>query len=115
MPRLAHLLLLILLAIALPFTAWAGQAQLSQPCPMHMADGLSEHADGADCCVDLAQLAKTASPCKSGQECKTASWAQALVVPLFLPVRNAAVPTIYLPSQPSCADPSGVWRPPCLI
>lgn len=66
----------------------------------------------ADCCVDPADMGKTVSPCKTGQECKTGAQAQLFATSTLSPIQHHA-PLVSLLIDPlRNADPCGVWRPP---
>ncbi|GAB3245159.1 hypothetical protein [Chitinimonas naiadis] len=113
-PLLRHFLLL-LIAVALPLSAWANVVGNAQPpCPMMAGEGVSMQAMKAkmDCCADAADLAKTGSPCKTGQECKTGSLGQITKVAVFTSVQNDSPLVGHQANRLPAAEPSGVWRPP---
>jgi len=119
-PPIDRSLLTLLLALTLPFTAWAGVALPAQPCPMQAmmvaTVSATAQAEGKmDCCADAATAAKTGKPCKVGQECPSGTQAQPVVAIAAAPVLNTSprIPT----AQPFAAStgPTGVWRPPISV
>ena len=111
MKRSLRLFLIALISLALPLSGMAGLAAAAVPCPMQAA-GMPMTGDmDPDCCQDMGGPAEHGKPCKSGQECKTASLLQVSIVkpaatfssPLALSLSSG-----FLPDR----SPSGVWRPP---
>ncbi len=63
----------------------------------------------APCCEHADEVADK-SPCKPGQECKTASLLQTVVIKTFPP--RLSGPEV-LPNQSVIErEPAGLWRPP---
>lgn len=116
MKRYLRLCLVFLISLALPFTGMAGIQTPVEPCPMQMSDmaAMAQTMDMdvlPDCCQDMDSAAEHGKPCKTGQECKTASLLQVATVkpPVLLSASLAVSDTHDLPpEQPA----SGPWRPP---
>jgi hypothetical protein len=111
MTRSLHFCLVFLISLVLPLSGMAGVQVQATPCPMQAA-GMAKMADStADCCQDMGSSSEHGKPCKSGQECKSASLLQVSAVK---PAVTLACPVVIslssnlLPIQ----TPSGVWRPP---
>ena len=110
--RRIGLVLLLVVSLMLPTFGGMAFSMPAQPCPMQSADYQSHVMADAPCCdhADLAEGVADKSPCKSGQDCKTASLLQTVVIKTF-PSRLSH-PEI-LPSQSVIKrEPAGLWRPP---
>lgn len=111
MSRLA-LVLVLLFSFLLPAFGGIAAGMSAEPCPMQGA--MADHEQAAaenPCCEHMDPAAK--SFCKSGQECKTGSALQTLVIKTLLPVHPRPRA---LPSQPVLQrEPATLWRPPRFV
>ncbi len=113
MKRYLRSCLIVLLSLALPLSGIAGLAEATEPCPMK-AVGMEMVGDmNQDCCQDLGNPSEHGKPCKSGQECKTATLLQlSFVKP---PITSSSPVGVSFSNDFAPAQaPSGVWRPPRL-
>lgn len=108
-----RLCLILLISLALPLSGMAGVAVPVEPCPMKTS-GMTMVGDmGQECCHDMAGASDHGKPCKPGQECKSGSLLQVLVVRTSPPLPTLLADSFtsdFLPAK----TPSGVWRPPCV-
>lgn len=110
--RRVSLVLLLIVSLVLPAFGGMAFSMPAQPCPMQIDDHQGHAMADAPCCdhADQADEVADKSPCKPGQECKTASLLQTVV--LKTPSPRPSHPEI-LPSQSVIErEPSGFWRPP---
>lgn len=121
--KLLRLLLVLILAVAIPLEGLAAVSMggMASPCPMQMdmAQDMAMPADH-DCCgmsdTDAGRSTpEKTSPCKLGQVCQIcqifpSTAFPAAVHPMMLPMVTVITipPDSFLPSH----DPSGLWRPP---
>lgn len=122
--KLLRLMFSLVLMLAIPFlgTPALAMPQIS-PCPMQsdMTHSMGMSADDDDCCQmdkvssQKSSKAKSATPCKPGQECKLGQVFSPVLASLeFQPLPASAVVTIYPDTVIRSHDPSGLWRPPQL-
>lgn len=114
MKRYLRLCLVFLISLTLPFTGMAGVQAPAEPCPMQMGDvaTMAKSMDVLpDCCQDMDRSAAHGKPCKTGQECKTASLLQVTTIKPPVPLSaSLAVPDSHdLPPERPASSP---WRPP---
>lgn len=110
--RRIGLVLLLIVSLVLPTFGGMALGMPAQPCPMQNGDHPGHVMADAPCCDHADQSDKRASksPCKPGQDCKTASLLQTVVIKTFIP--RLSRPEA-LPSQSVIERaPSGLWRPP---
>ena len=99
-------------SLVLPTFGGVAFSMPAQPCPMQSADHQGHAMVDAPCCeqMDTSDGVANKSPCKSGQDCKTASLLQTVVIKTFPP--RLSRPEV-LPSQSVIErEPAGLWRPP---
>ncbi|NQD96957.1 hypothetical protein HP532_30305 [Pseudomonas sp. CrR25] len=101
-----RLFLALLLILALPLNGMAGVDASATPCPMQAMGADLDTAP--DCCADLNDAGQ---PCKSGQECKTASLLQVALLKAPVNSLSRLKPASHRPLLPS-QTLTGVWRPP---
>ncbi|WP_322981328.1 hypothetical protein [Pseudomonas sp. C11] len=110
--RRIGLVLLLIVSLVLPSFGGMAFSMPVQPCPMQSGDHQGHAMVDAPCCdyTDQTDGLADKSPCKSGQECKTASLLQTVVIKTFTP--RLSRPEA-LPSQSVIERaPSELWRPP---
>jgi hypothetical protein len=105
------LVLLLILSFMLPAFGSMAVGVPAEPCPMQGA--MADHGQAASenpCCEHMDSAAK--SFCKSGQECKSGSALQTLVVKALVPAhpRPRALPSQAVVQR----EPATRWRPPRL-
>ena len=113
--RRVSLDLLLIVSLVLPAFGGMALSMPAQPCPMQSGDHQGHAMADAPCCdhADLADGVADKSPCKSGQDCKTASLLQTVVIKTFPP--RLSRPEV-LPSQSVIErEPAGLWRPPRFV
>lgn len=100
--------LLILLCLALPFSALQTIAAPVAPCPMQ-ASGIDQATNPQDDCCDE-QGSKPG--CKTGQQCQSSNLLlMSLATPATAPLTSPLLATAsneFIPAK----SPNGVWRPP---
>lgn len=109
--------LVLLLIVSLVLPAFGGMAfgMPVQPCPMQNDDHQGHAMADAPCCehADQADGLASKSPCKPGQDCKTASLLQTVVIKTLPPRLSRPEP---LPSQAVIErEPAELWRPPRFV
>ena len=110
--RRVSLVLLLIVSLVLPAFGGMAFSMPPQPCPMQSGDHQDHSMADAPCCDHASQADGLAdkSPCKPGQECKSASLLQTVVIKTCPP--RFSRPEI-LPSQSVIKrEPAGLWRPP---
>ncbi len=110
--RRVSLVLLLIVSLVLPAFGGMAFSMPAQPCPMQSGDHQRHAMADAPCCEHMGKSDELAgkSPCKSGQDCKTASMLQSAVIKTLPPHRSR--PEV-LPSQSVIErEPAVLWRPP---
>lgn len=109
--RRIGLVLLLIVSLVLPAFGGMALSMPAQPCPMQNGDHQEHAMADAPCCdhADQDGLASK-SPCKPGQDCKTASLLQTVVIKTFPPrlSRPEALPSQSVIER----EPAELWRPP---
>lgn len=126
MNRVARLVMLLVLCLAVPVQGFAGLASFGAGCPMgsssawvgevgHHADAVSAAVDGAHCgCCDEGDT--TGGPgfdCKAGQGCHAGGSVAPLAatrMPVVVAAGRVRAPAVAV-AIPGDAVP-GIWRPP---
>lgn len=110
MPTILRRCLLMLLCLALPFSALQSIAAPVAPCPMQ-ASGISKAANPQDdCCDEQNQSGKQS--CKTGQQCQSTNLLlMSLATPTPAPLTSPLLATASSELLPT-KSPNGVWRPP---
>lgn len=107
--RRIGLVLLLIASLVLPSFGGMALSMPAQPCPMQSGDHQGHAMVDAPCCEHADGVADK-SPCKPGQECKTAGLLQTVVIKTLAP--RLSRPEA-LPSQSAIKrEPAELWRPP---
>lgn len=113
--RRTGLVLLLIVSLVLPAFGGMAFSMPAQLCPMQSGDHPGHAMADAPCCdhADQADGLASKSPCKPGQDCKTASLLQTVVIKTLSP--RLSRPEA-LPSQAVIeCEPAEFWRPPRLV
>ena len=114
-------LLVILLSVAVPFTATASFTAPMTSCPTPASSQVEATSgqDARDCCdpSDAQTGHHKPAPCKSGGECKSCSTvsmaANSVETPIFVAPANDGL-TLTVQTTPH-RNPFGLWRPPRFV
>lgn len=108
------LVLLLIVSLVLPTFGGMALSMPAQPCPMQSGAHQTQAMADAPCCEHADQadgLAK--SPCKPGQDCKTAGLLQTVVIKTLPP--RLSRPEIHPSPSLIEREPAGLWRPPRFV
>ncbi len=115
--RLLRALLLLLLSLTLPLHGMAALVAVELPCAMEQPLVQARHpvaTHGAPCCNDAEAAARTGQLCKSGQDCKSLSFALGPPAETRR-VRQRQLPgPVLRPVGRLDAARTTIWRPPLL-
>jgi hypothetical protein len=106
------LVLLLIVSLMLPTFGGMAFSMPAQPCPMQSGDHEGHAMVDAPCCdhTDQSNGLADKSPCKSGQDCKTASLLQTVVIKTLQP--RLSHPEVLPSLSVIKREPTGLWRPP---
>jgi hypothetical protein len=107
MHTLLRRVLLLMLCLALPFSALQSIAAPAAPCPMQASGMHKQTTPMGDCCTDQGKQCG-----KAGQQCQSASLLS--MAPSTAPALPLSRPLLTLSSLElhPVQSPNGVWRPP---